>query len=27
LEKNAKLNALGFASPKKRLQIVRGKES
>ena len=26
-EKNAKLNALGFASPKKRLQIVRGKES
>ena len=27
IEKSAKLNALGFASPKKRLQIVRGKES
>ena len=26
-EKVAKLNALGFASPKKRLPIVRGKES
>lgn len=26
-EKAAKLNALGFASPKKRLHIVRGKES
>lgn len=26
-EKAAKLNALGFASPKKRLNIVRGKES
>jgi hypothetical protein len=27
LEKAEKLNALGFASPKKRLNIVRGKES
>jgi hypothetical protein len=27
IEKVAKLNALGFASPKKRLHIVRGKES
>ena len=26
-EKSAKLNALGFSSPKKRLHIVRGKES
>jgi hypothetical protein len=26
-EKVAKLNALGFSSPKKRLHIVRGKES